>query len=241
MSQPRPRSDKQLDKSIARETLETTKTYRYVNNQLISYGPVYRYDKGSADSWAVLRYLLETNHGTCFNNYTYVTGYTIDGKPLRGNDSLPDLVLVRRHPMPKGYRQHLPAELNRRYLLAEAELKTCKQIMDEASRSFLVDTDNYEYHNTVYKETLARSKKLTDTLDDIRDKAGLHASELHQEVKEYSTHTGVTFTRLLWRPPHSYVCPVCQTRGLHFKDACDTDLTQRSTELVFGAAKMKKL
>lgn len=220
---------------------ESTNSYRYVNNQLVSYGPLYKYSKESAGTWAVLRYLLESNNGTCFNNYTYLTAYSLDGKKLHAEDPLPDLVHIRRHPMPRGFRQYLPPDLNRRFMIAEAELNTCRKIMDEASRNFLVDSDNYEHHNAIYKETLARSKRLSETLQDIREKCGFHASDLKHELRTTEPHEGVIVTQVHTFPPSNYVCSICQCRGIHFKDNCDTDLTKRSTELVWGAAKMKRL
>lgn len=232
MLRQRPKSD---------DLFETTNTYRYVDNQLISYGPVYRIRKDEAGTWAVLRYLLESNRGTCANHATYVTGHTLDRRLLQASDPIPDLVLVRRHAMPRGVRQYVPPDVNRRYIIAEAELATCKIIMEEASHNFLTDSDNYEHHNQVYAETLERSRKLHDAMQDIRRKCGSHASELVQHVSVTSPHPGVWVTQTVAVPPSSYVCSVCQLAGKHFRDLCDTDLTTRSTELVWGAAKMKRL
>jgi hypothetical protein len=121
-------------------------------------------------------------------------------------------------------------------MMAEAEARTCETILEEASRSFLLDDSKFDEHNRVYAETFERLKSLKDAMRSMREKQGIHASELACTVLETESR-GVLVTRRVFVPPQSYTCSLCFKTGTHFRDDCDKKEDEDQPTLLWGANK----
>jgi len=214
---------------------EWDKKYKYVDSHGVCYGSEFVYDSRLHRTWGSLRYALESNNGTLRNHHTFLTASTIDGSAILGDDELPHTICIRRHPMPPGFRQFQPASVLPRFIVAEAEAKTCETILEESSRAFLTDDANFEEHNRVYAETLERLKSLKDAMRSMRDKQGLHASELQWKTSICDNGDVIT-QKKLFVPPESYTCTLCFKKGVHFREDCDKTESEE-LKLVWGAQK----
>jgi hypothetical protein len=70
----------------------------------------------------------------------------------------------------------------------------------------------------------------------MREKQGVHASELVCIVTQTETHD-VVVTKNVFVPPESYTCSTCFKKGVHFRDDCDKTDVEEAPSLLWGANK----
>lgn len=240
-------------------------TFLYVSSDLQPRSPPMRVNvRALVDlSWKTVRWALETGYGSFMNHRTFLTGFTAGGPaggpvgPLRDTDIVPSVFWVHRQVMPLGFRQHIPACVTTKHIVAAGRLAELEQQIhlhdDETQRRVYSDVVTYECPvEQLIQFQLQRDEMETEAAglrDAVAKMAAVaerapHASTVPMAQVEASKDPRVSHLASYAVPAATYVCTACRGGG-HFRDACD--LFERPTGpagapvMKFGANKMKKL
>ena len=195
-----------------------------------------------AESWALLRHQLESfgaeaveasalgftpsnpyNGRPPFN--TMLRGYVVF-KPTRKLDAIekfPDKLKTILSPGIKSMDIPETALNSNDYIMPNYFVFLVRSPLPLGGRPFVPLEEKASYALLEHQKLLGSD--VSDKIDDLKDdnKDRFHASDAEVLIhEENSTCNGLSTTLRTpyLRPPKEYLCPECQTFGLHYRDAC---------------------